>query len=244
MFKTKKYNNEAASYPYVSAIIVAAGNSTRMGGVNKQFLLIDGVPVLIRTLKAFENSDLIKEIIISAREEDIPQIFAMVKDYSVNKVSNIVKGGCTRQESVFNAVRCCMTESDYIAIHDGARPLVNRETIEKTIFAAFDFNAAAPGIPVKDTIKTVSDEGIVTSTPARDSLRAIQTPQVFNKKMYLSAMQVVPNSELFTDDCGLIEAYGKLVKIVDGDNTNIKITTPEDLIIAEAIINKGEKDEL
>ena len=157
MFKTKKYNNEAASYPYVSAIIVAAGNSTRMGGVNKQFLLIDGVPVLIRTLKAFENSDLIKEIIISAREEDIPQIFAMVKDYSVNKVSNIVKGGCTRQESVFNAVRCCMTESDYIAIHDGARPLVDRETIEKTIFAAFDFNAAAPGIPVKDTIKTVSD---------------------------------------------------------------------------------------
>lgn len=102
-----------------------------MGGVNKQFLLIDGVPVLIRTLKAFENSDLIKEIIISAREEDIPQIFAMVKDYSVNKVSNIVKGGCTRQESVFNAVKCCMTESDYIAIHDGARPLVNRETIEK-----------------------------------------------------------------------------------------------------------------
>ena len=168
----------------------------------------------------------------------------MVKDYSVNKVSNIVKGGCTRQESVFNAVRCCMTESDYIAIHDGARPLVDRETIEKTIFAAFDFNAAAPGIPVKDTIKTVSDEGIVTSTPARDSLRAIQTPQVFSKKMYLSAMQSVPNSELFTDDCGLIEAYGKLVKIVDGDNTNIKITTPEDLIIAEAIINKGEKDEL
>ena len=231
MLRTKKYNNEAASYPYVSAIIVAAGNSTRMGGVNKQFLLIDGVPVLIRTLKAFENSDLIKEII-------------MVKDYSVNKVSNIVKGGCTRQESVFNAVRCCMTESDYIAIHDGARPLVDRETIEKTIFAAFDFNAAAPGIPVKDTIKTVSDEGIVTSTPARDSLRAIQTPQVFNKKMYLNAMQGVPNSELFTDDCGLIEAYGKLVKIVDGDNTNIKITTPEDLIIAEAIINKGEKDEL
>lgn len=137
-----------------------------------------------------------------------------------------------------------MTESDYIAIHDGARPLVDRETIEKTIFAAFDFDAAAPGIPVKDTIKTVSDEGIVTSTPARDSLRAIQTPQVFNKKMYLSAMQGVPNSELFTDDCGLIEAYGKLVKIVDGDNKNIKITTPEDLIIAEAIINKGEKDEL
>ena len=244
MLRTKKYNNEAASYPYVSAIIVAAGNSTRMGGVNKQFLLIDGVPVLIRTLKAFENSDLIKEIIISAREEDIPQIFAMVKDYSVNKVSNIVKGGCTRQESVFNAVRCCMTESDYIAIHDGARPLVDRETIEKTIFAAFDFNAAAPGIPVKDTIKTVSDEGIVTSTPARDSLRAIQTPQVFNKKMYLNAMQGVQNSEPFTDDCGLIVAYGKLVKIVDGDNTNIKITTPEDLIIAEAIINKGEKDEL
>ena len=145
MLRTKKYNNEAASYPYVSAIIVAAGNSTRMGGVNKQFLLIDGVPVLIRTLKAFENSDLIKEIIISAREEDIPQIFAMVKDYSVNKVSNIVKGGCTRQESVFNAVRGCMTEADYIAIHDGARPLVDRETIEKTIFAAFDFNAAAPG---------------------------------------------------------------------------------------------------
>lgn len=243
MLKTKKYNNEAASYPYVSAIIVAAGNSTRMGGVNKQFLLIDGVPVLIRTLKAFENSELIKEIIISAREEDIPQMYAMLKDYCIKKVSNIVKGGCTRQESVFNAVKCCVTESDYIAIHDGARPLVSTETIEETIFAAFNFEAAAPGIPVKDTIKVVDGDGIVVSTPARDSLRAIQTPQVFNKEMYLSAMQSVPNSELFTDDCGLIEAFGKPVEIVGGDNTNIKITTPEDLVIAEAIISKGENDE-
>ena len=108
-----------------------------MGGVNKQFLLIDGVPVLIRTLKAFENSDLIKEIIISAREEDIPQIFAMVKDYSVNKVSNIVKGGCTRQESVFNAVRCCMTESDYIAIQRRLQDHLWQRNNEKNDFCGF-----------------------------------------------------------------------------------------------------------
>ena len=213
-------------------------------GQSKQFLPLLGKPAIVYTLQAFEQAKSVDEIILVCRDEDKEQLNTCVHMAGITKPVIFTLGGTSRQQSVFSGVRACASQTEYIIIHDGARPLVGRETIEKTIFAAFDFNAAAPGIPVKDTIKTVSDEGIVTSTPARDSLRAIQTPQVFNKKMYLSAMQSVPNSELFTDDCGLIEAYGKLVKIVDGDNTNIKITTPEDLIIAEAIINKGEKDEL
>ena len=213
-------------------------------GQSKQFLPLLGKPAIVYTLQAFEQAKSVDEIILVCRDEDKEQLNTCVHMAGITKPVIFTLGGTSRQQSVFSGVRACASQTEYIIIHDGARPLVDRETIEKTIFAAFDFDAAAPGIPVKDTIKTVSDEGIVTSTPARDSLRAIQTPQVFNKKMYLSAMQGVPNSELFTDDCGLIEAYGKLVKIVDGDNTNIKITTPEDLIIAEAIINKGEKDEL
>ena len=244
MLRTKKYNNEAASYPYVSAIIVAAGNSTRMGGVNKQFLLIDGVPVLIRTLKAFENSDLIKEIIISAREEDIPQIFAMVKDYSVNKVSNIVKGGCTRQECVFNAVRCCMTESDYIAIHDGARPLVTDEIISRAAQAAVSDEACVVGMPVKDTIKVVGTDGIVTATPERSTLMAVQTPQIFTAELLKQAYaHLAAHPAAVTDDASVVELMGHKVATALGRYENIKITTPEDLLFAENLLAQQEQED-
>lgn len=226
----------AKAKPFVTAVIVAAGNSTRMGGVNKQFLLIDGVPVLIRTLLAFSQSDMIDEIIVAAREEDIPKMFAMIKEYKVLKVTDIVKGGKTRQESVFNAIRRSSPLSEYFAIHDGARPLVTEKIIEDTVREAFLTGAAATGVRVKDTVKVVNENGFITATPDRNYLWAVHTPQVFERRLYLSAIDNVLNSEMFTDDCKLLEEYGTEVKMVEGSYENIKITTPEDTDIAQAIL--------
>ncbi len=231
----------AKAKPFVTAVIVAAGNSTRMGGVNKQFLLIDGVPVLIRTLLAFSQSDMIDEIIVAAREEDIPKMFAMIKEYKVLKVTDIVKGGKTRQESVFNAIRRSSPLSEYFAIHDGARPLVTEEIIEDTVREAFLTGAAATGVRVKDTVKVVNENGFITATPDRNYLWAIHTPQVFERRLYLSAIDNVLNSEMFTDDCKLLEEYGAEVKMVEGSYENIKITTPEDTDIAQAILYRREQ---
>lgn len=231
----------AKAKPFVTAVIVAAGNSTRMGGVNKQFLLIDGVPVLIRTLLAFSQSDMIDEIIVAAREEDIPKMFVMIKEYKVLKVTDIVKGGKTRQESVFNAIRRSSPLSEYFAIHDGARPLVTEEIIEDTVREAFLTGAAATGVRVKDTVKVVNENGFITATPDRNYLWAVHTPQVFERRLYLSAIDNVLNSEMFTDDCKLLEEYGAEVKMVEGSYENIKITTPEDTDIAQAILYRREQ---
>lgn len=231
----------AKAKPFVTAVIVAAGNSTRMGGVNKQFLLIDGVPVLIRTLLAFSQSDMVDEIIVAAREEDIPKMFAMIKEYKVLKVTDIVKGGKTRQESVFNAIRRSSPLSEYFAIHDGARPLVTEKIIEDTVREAFSTGAATTGVRVKDTVKVVNENGFITATPDRNYLWAVHTPQVFERRLYLSAIDNVLNSEMFTDDCKLLEEYGTEVKMVEGSYENIKITTPEDTDIAQAILYRREQ---
>lgn len=237
-----KQNKEFSdTKPFVTAVIVAAGNSTRMGGVNKQFLLIDGVPVLIRTLSAFSQSDMIDEIVVAAREEDIPKMYSMIKEYRVLKVAGIVKGGKTRQESVFNAIRRSSPLSEYFAIHDGARPLVTEDIIESTVRAAFSFSAAATGVRVKDTVKVVNEKGVITSTPDRNYLWAVHTPQVFERRLYLAAADNVINSEAFTDDCKLLEEYGAEIKMVEGSYENIKITTPEDVDTAQAILYRREQ---
>lgn len=221
---------------FVSAIIVSAGNSSRMGGINKQFLNLGGMPVIARSVEAFQKSPLIDEIIIVTREQDIPEVKEYTKDFS--KVKSIVTGGSVRQESVFNGIRASSADSDFLAVHDGARPLVSQRVIEDTLSAAFSCGAASAGVRVKDTVKVVDENDNIVSTPERASLRFVQTPQAFEKELYLSAMQCVENSESFTDDCMLIEAYGHRVKIVDGDYKNIKITTPEDIITAEMFIKE------
>ena len=222
--------------PFVTAVIVAAGNSTRMGGVNKQFLMLDGVPVLVRTLTAFAESPLVDEIVIAARETDIPNMLSMVKDYEIPKVSEIVRGGETRQESVFAAIRRSSPNTAYFAIHDGARPLVTREIIADTVQCAFRTGAASTGVRVKDTVKVVGADGQILQTPDRDTLWAVHTPQVFAREVYLRAAKTVPNSAMFTDDCRLMEAAGIPVYIVAGSYENIKITTPEDIALAHGIL--------
>lgn len=245
LFHTEKKNTEPSaepSRPFVTAVIVAAGNSTRIGGVNKQKLRIDGVPVLIPTLRTFSESPWIDEIAVAAREQDIPDLFAAVKAYGIQKVTDIVKGGATRQESVFAAVRRASPNSEFLAIHDGARPLVTQEVIETTVQKAFAENAAATGVRVKDTIKVVAEDGRILDTPDRSALWAVHTPQVFAKQLYLHAAETVPNSQAFTDDCKLMEAAGIPVFMVEGSYENIKITTPEDIALAEGILS-GRKEQ-
>ncbi len=238
IFKKENNSPAAAERPFVTAVIVAAGNSTRMGGVNKQFLLIDGVPVLIRSLLAFAECDYINEIVISAREEDIPKMYSMIREYRVLKVKEIVKGGETRQQSVFNAIRVSSPFSEYFAIHDGARPLVSEKEIADTVRTAFETKAAATAVKVKDTVKIADENGVIISTPDRSKLWAVQTPQVFERRLYLSAIDAVKDSGNFTDDCKLIEEYGAQVRLVEGSYDNIKITTPGDITLAEAIIRR------
>lgn len=223
---------------YVSAVIVSAGNSTRMGGVNKQFLELNNVPVIAHTIKIFQKIESIDEIVIVTRECDIETIKEMVNKYNFTKVVSVVKGGETRQLSVYNGVTNTSSKADFIAIHDGARPLVTEKVVLDTLNQAILFDAAATGVKVKDTVKVVNDSDFIVDTPDRTYMRFIQTPQIFNKELYIDAVKTVENSMNFTDDCMLIEAYGKTVKFVDGDYENIKITTPEDVELAQNYLKR------
>ncbi len=227
---------------FVSAVIVSAGNSTRMGGVNKQFLEINNIPVIAYTISVFEKTESIDEIVIVTRENDIEDVKMLVDKYGFKKVSAVVAGGETRQLSVYNGVMNTSKNADYVAIHDGARPLVTEKVILDTLKCAVMFGAAATGVKVKDTVKQVNDSNDIVATPDRNYLRFIQTPQIFLKSLYVDAVNSVENSKDFTDDCMLIEAYGKTVKFVDGDYENIKITTPEDVDLALNYLMKRGND--
>ena len=220
-----------------SVIIVSAGSSTRMQGQNKQLALVCGIPVAARSMMAFEKCESVAEIIVVTRTEDIETMQQLAEQHRITKLSCVVPGGNTRQESVLNGVRKISDDTKMIAVHDGARPLVTRENIERTIADARIFSGAVIGVPVKDTIKTVSD-GLITDTPPRSSLYITQTPQVFKRSVYLRAVEFASRNHLdFTDDCQLAEAIGVKVCMTTGDYKNIKITTPEDIAIAEAILN-------
>lgn len=224
-----------------SVIIVCAGSSTRMQGRNKILLPLGDSSVIGNTMKAFQNCESVREIIIVAREGDIPEIKAEAQRAGITKLSECVTGGATRQESVISGMRCISKETEYIAVHDGARPLVKPEHIEKTIHDARVFGGAALGVPVKDTIKVV-DDGLVTDTPPRSSLYITQTPQVFRKKLYFEGVDFAMEHGLdFTDDCQLAEAVGGKIYMTAGDYTNIKITTPEDIMLAETLL-KAERE--
>lgn len=227
---------------FVSAIIVAAGQSRRMGGdTSKQFILIDGVPVIARTLKAFEIAERIREVVIAARQEDIPQMYALIQDYEITKVKQIITGGETRQESVFRAIAQVDENADFLAIHDGARPLIRPQEIDLAVSAAVEHGAAALGVPVKDTVKQVDADGKIVDTPERSTLWAVQTPQVFSRALYLrAAEQAGEAAAQLTDDCQLIERTGAPVYLVRGAYANLKITTPEDVFAAEGILRATE----
>lgn len=223
-----------------SVVIVCAGNSSRMGGVNKILMPLGERLVIGVTMQAFEKCESVKEIIIVARENDFSAICDEAKKAGITKFKQCIAGGSTRQESVINGVKCISKDSDMIAIHDGARPLVKSEFIEKTIKDASVFGGATLGVPVKDTIKMVED-GLITDTPPRKFLYITQTPQVFKRKIYFEGIDFALEHGLdFTDDCQLVEAIGSKVYMTTGDYTNIKITTPEDIDIAKILLERNK----
>ena len=228
------------SRPFVSAVIPAAGSSSRMKGVNKLKAVVGGMPVLARTLLAFENSDVIDEIIVAAPEQDVADFMDMGKIYGISKLKAVVPGGATRQQSVACGVAACSPDTAAFAIHDGARPFVAGAVIARTVADALQYGAAAAAVPVKDTVK-ISACGVIAGTPDRSTLFACQTPQVFLKAPYLAALDRARQAgEDFTDDCQLLEAAGAQVRLSEGDYRNIKITTEEDLLTAAAFIGKEE----
>lgn len=221
---------------YCGAVIVAAGTASRMGGIDKVMALLDGEPMIVRTVRTFQNCDAIKEIVIVTREDLIAPITSLCRDF--DKVRAVVLGGSSRQESVGLGLNALSQKVKLAAIQDGARPLITEAVIDRTVRAAHSYGAAAPAIPVKDTIKVVKG-GVVADTPNRATLQAVQTPQIFDFDLLKGALkQAEKTGTAVTDDCSAVELMGMKVKIVEGDERNIKVTTPMDLKTAELLLEE------
>ena len=232
----KKFGSKKRRAVSCAAVIAAAGSSQRLGGVNKQFELVGGKPVLAHTLAAFEQCEQISEIIVVTREEDLARVCDICAAYSISKAGKIIVGGETRQDSVSNGVFAAAKSATLVAVHDGARPFVTQDIITSTIAAAKEHYAAAPAIPVTSTIKRAKN-GIVTETVDRDGLFELQTPQIFAPEVIKAALTNAKNKAIaVTDDCAAVEQLGFRVRLTDGARDNIKLTTKDDFILAEAII--------
>lgn len=229
------------SRPRCAVLVAAAGSSSRMGGTDKMMELLDGIPVLARTLMALQAAEMVDEIVVATREEALVEISHLCRTYGVTKCTKVVRGGQTRVHSVFLAALEASPDTKLLAVQDGARPLVTPEVIDRVIAAAARCGAAAPAVPVKDTVKAVRSDGAVEQTLDRSSLRAVQTPQVFEAAVLKAALQsALEENAPVTDDCSAVERLGKVVFLVEGDEENLKITTPTDLVLAEAILQNRE----
>ena len=218
------------------AVIVAAGSASRMGGIDKVMAPLGGEPMILRTVRAFQNCDAIASIVIVTREDLIRPIAGLCKD--MDKVTAVVAGGSSRQESVHLGLNALPKGTKLAAVHDGARPLISWQVIDRVVRAANTYGAAAPAIPVKDTIKVVSG-GLVQETPDRATLQAVQTPQVFDFDLLRGALKKAEaDGASVTDDCSAVERTGMKIKIVEGDEQNLKVTTPMDLKIAELLLEE------
>ena len=221
---------------YCGAVIVAAGSASRMGGIDKVMAPLGGEPMILRTVRAFEDCEAVKEIVIVTREDLIGPIAELCSGFT--KVRSVVQGGSSRQESVKLGLLAFSKEVRLAAVHDGARPLVSGELIDKVIRAAHSYGAAAPAIPVKDTIK-VFEGGFIAATPDRSTLRAVQTPQVIDRDLLLGALEKAEQEgTALTDDCSAVEHIGMRVRLVEGEERNLKVTTPLDLKIAELLLEE------
>lgn len=224
-------------HKFTSAIIVAAGSSSRMGAETaKQFLELCGMPVVVHALRAYEQSELINEIIVVCREQDIPAYEEYKQKFAIKKLARIVTGGQSRQESVIKGLEAISDKAKYVAIADGARPLTTPEMIRRVLRAAYQYDAATAAVRAQDTVKCVKN-GFITATVPRQEVWLAQTPQAFSVNLYrAAAYHAVETGAVATDDNSLVEAIGRSVFTVDCGKSNIKITTPEDLIIARALL--------
>jgi 2-C-methyl-D-erythritol 4-phosphate cytidylyltransferase/2-C-methyl-D-erythritol 2,4-cyclodiphosphate synthase len=221
------------------AVIVAAGSSSRMGGKTSKVLEnLGGKPVLLHSFDVLASSPWVGGLAVACREEDLPQVETLLKGRTDKPVA-VVPGGSERQDSVLAGVEALPEELGYVMIHDGARPFVTAEMVDALCRDTMECGAAAVAVPVKDTCKLTDGQGYVESTPPRDRLMAVQTPQAFEREMYLYALSKARASgNAYTDDCQLIEAAGGRVKMTPGDYRNLKLTTPEDRLAARAYLGK------
>lgn len=228
--KTKKY--------FVSCIVAAGGSGNRMGSAdNKLFLELCGVPVLAHTLMVLDKSAYIDEIVIAAREVDIIRIKNIIETYSITKATAVVRGGAHRGASVKAALSAVAEKADLIAVHDGARPLLEETVISAVVEDAKKHGAAATGVRPKCTLKRADGEGFIKETVDRSEIFEIQTPQVFTKPLLFQAYNTDEETlSSATDDCSLVERLGETIKITEGSYRNIKITTPEDIPVAESLL--------
>lgn len=236
--KYTKVARRVLKVPYCGAVIVAAGNASRMGGIDKVMAPLGGEPMIVRSVRTFQQCDGIREIVIVTRQDLLVPIMDLCHDF--DKVKLVVTGGASRPESVEKGLRALSDKVKLVAIHDGARPLVTWQVIDRVIRAAASYGAAAPAIPVKDTVKVVKG-GIVAATPDRSALQAVQTPQIFDIDLLRSALKkAADDGAQITDDCSAVERLGMSVRMVEGDERNIKVTTPLDLKIAEVLMEGME----
>ncbi len=227
----------------VIAIILAAGNSTRFGTKrNKNLSLINKKPILAYSLHAFDQNKNIDNIIVAIRKEDFNSIKSIIDNEHFNKSIQLVYGGNSRRESVYNCLR--LTNADIVIIHDGARPLIKQKYIDECLKNIHDYDGVTMGVKSKDTIKILDDNNLVVNTPIRDVTWNIQTPQCFKKEILLKMHEKYQN-EIVTDDCELLEKDHYKIKVIEGDYTNIKITTYDDLFIARYFVKviEGDKNE-
>lgn len=218
------------------AVIVAAGTASRMGGIDKVMAPLGGEPMIVRTVRAFQECDAIREIVVVTREDLLTKVMGLCASF--DKVRAVVAGGSDRPSSVWAGLNALSAKVQLAAIHDGARPLVSWQVIDRAVRAANSYGAAAPAVPVKDTIK-VEKGGIVAATPDRSRLRAVQTPQVFAVDLLRGALKKAKqDGTAITDDCSAVENMGMSVKLVEGDERNLKVTTPMDLKIAEMLLEE------
>ncbi len=229
----------------ITAVVLAAGSGRRMNSaVPKQYLLLDGRPVLYYTLRAFEESAVTDIVLVTGADEIEYCSQEFVEKYRLSKIAAVVAGGRERYHSVYEGLKAA-AGSDYVLIHDGARPFVTADVIARSIEAVKVCGACVAGMPVKDTIKVVDADGLVKETPARSTLWQIQTPQSFSCPLITRAykeMIASGDTSSVTDDAMVLEQMtGQRVRVIEGDYRNIKITTPEDLLVAEAYLKDVEK---
>ena len=225
--------------PHCSAVILAAGSSTRMGR-DKSILSLGGIPVIIRSIQAFEQNELVDEIIVITREETIQSVADLCAQYELKKVKKVMAGGSVRAESSLAGVLATDSKAKYIAIHDGARPLVTQKVITDTLYGARDYHAAIPVIASTDTLRCV-ENGFIGSDVDRDSVIRVQTPQIFDADLIKGALTFAIKKQIpITDDSSAVRLTGFKIRTVEGDVNNIKLTTPEDLPVAEAMLRERE----
>lgn len=224
----------------VTAIVPAAGEGTRFGGaIRKQFIALNGLPILSHTVKALAASEALAAVIVVVPpgEESIGQ--DALHRAGVDIQAEVVPGGQERQDSVYNGLQRAKPDTDLVLIHDGVRPFVSREVILATIDAAKEWGAAVTAVPVTDTIKRVDKDGLVVDTPAREQLWSVQTPQVFRYALLMRAHRAVREQRVVaTDDAALVEQLGVRIKVVRGSYENLKITSEEDLPLADLILRR------